>query len=69
MNEYFGIKEMTLTESELQSVRHFDLSPIARQILKDANLSWANDLLSSDPDKAADATRQVLRESFTIIPG
>ena len=67
MNKYgFGIRSLTLTETQLQNMDRIEMSPIAREVLANSDVPWAHDLIGPDLDKALQVARHLIRQSFTI---
>ena len=69
MKEYFELRELTVTETQLQEIESVEISPTARKILQNANVPWAQALLDADANKAAQAARELIRHSFNIEKG
>lgn len=67
MNEYIGIRELTLTESQVQDVQPVEISPGVRKILQNSTDSQARALVDPNPQVAAQAARDLLRQSFTVV--
>lgn len=62
----FACKVIELSKEELNSVKAADLSPAAREILRNSGFPLLEALVGEDQKKADEAARKLTRENFKI---
>jgi len=66
MGDFMGTRGVTLTEAQLQEIKHFEVNPIAREILQNSKDPAVRALVDPNPTTAMQAAQKLIRQSFTI---